>query len=314
MRAVAVMQLGAAPELVDVPVPEAGPGEVLVKVSGAGLNPFDWKVADGTAMADAEHTFPLVMGVDFAGIVAAVGPGTTAFETGDRVYGQTVKVPVGTGTYAEFVTVPEAAAVALAPSSITLVEAAAVPTAGMAALSLVETAGLGAGQTLLLIGASGGVGSFVTQLAAARGVRVIAATRGPQGQRMGSLGAAESVDVLTQDLAEHVRADRPDGVDALVDLVSDAAAFDAMSALVRDGGVAVTTRFAADPAATAARGVEGVNFNLAASAGLLERLAAELDTGRLRLEVEAQVPLADAPAAVARNKAGGARGKTVFVV
>ncbi|CAM3095743.1 NADP-dependent oxidoreductase [Stackebrandtia soli] len=312
MRAIAVSKFHAEPELVDVPTPTPAPGEVLVAVAAAGLNPFDWKVADGVLDGLAEHVFPLVMGTDFAGTIEAVGDGVTRFAVGDEVYGQASRPPVGTGTYAEYVTVPQDGPIALAPRKIPMSQAAAVPTAGMTALGIVEAAGIQEYESLLIIGAAGGVGSFLTQLASAVDVRVLAAVRGPEEQRMGSLGAAVTIDTTAQPLTERIRDEYPEGVDALVDLASGRDAFAAHARLVHAGGVALSTTGAADPQELADEDIEGVNFGMSASAKTLTRLATEIDEGRLVVPIEHEVPLDQASGAITANREGRARGKTVI--
>ncbi|MEU9009370.1 NADP-dependent oxidoreductase [Streptomyces sp. NPDC048479] len=314
MRAVAVKAFKAEPELIQVPKPEPGVGEVLVKVEYAALNPYDRQAADGMLQGRAPHVFPLVMGVDFAGKVDVVGPGDSRFRVGDAVFGQAARPPVGTGTYAEYVTMPQDAPIAFVPDGLPLKTAALLPTSGMTAAQILEAAGAGTGQSLLVVGAAGGVGSYLTQLAAAGGVRVLAAVRGDQQRRMSALGATVTVDTTAHDLAAAVRYASPDGVDALVDLVSgDPASFAANAAFVRPGGRALTTRFAAGPARLPA-GVEGADFRLNASAALLDILAAAVADGSLKAPVDAEFPLEKAPEALAQSRAGGARGKTVFVL
>ncbi|AVZ74197.1 NADP-dependent oxidoreductase [Streptomyces lunaelactis] len=314
MRAVAVKAFRADPELIQLPKPEPGRGEVLVKVEYAALNPFDWRAADGVLEGRVPHVFPLVMGTDFAGRVDVVGPGDNRFRVGDAVFGQAGRPPVGTGTYAEYVTMPQDAAIAFVPDGLPLRTAALLPTAGMSAAQILEAAGVRAGQSLLVVGAAGGVGSYLTQLAAAGGVRVLAAVRGDEQRRMSALGAAVTVDTTAQDLAAAVRDACPDGLDGLVDVVSaDAGSFAANAALVRSGGRALTTRSVLDPARLPA-GVEGVDFHLRASSALLDTLAAAALDGSLKAPVDAELPLEKAPDALAQSRAGGARGKTVFVL
>lgn len=316
MRAVAVRELKGRPEVVEVPRPEPGEGEVLVRVEAAGLNPLDWKIADGMLEGALPYAFPMVMGVDFAGVVEEGGPNAPRdrrFRPGDAVYGQVVSDPVGGGTYAEYVVVEEAGSVAAAPSSVPATVAAGAPTAGMTALGIIEAAALREYESVLIIGAAGGVGTFLTQLAAAHDLRVVASTHGHDQRRMATFGAAVTIDARERPMAEAVREEYPDGVDALVDLVSsDRADFAANATLVRDGGVALSTLGAADLDTLYAKGVEGVNFQLTASAALLDRLGQEIDSARVIVPVENEVPLDQAPDAVARARAGGSRGKTVF--
>lgn len=313
MRALAVQAFRAAPELVEVPEPAVEPGRILVKVAAAGLNPVDWLIADGMLDGMAPHVFPLVMGRDFAGTVTEVGHGVTRFAVGDEVFGQACGAAIGTGSYAEYVSASEDGPLALAPRSVPLAQAAALPVAGMTAAQILEAAAVREGESLLVIGAAGGVGSYLTQLAAARDVRVLAAVRGPEHERMGALGAAVTIDTTAQDLAAAVREEYPDGVDALVDLVSRTRDdFAARAALVHDGGVALSSLHQEDPA-RAPKGVEVLGFEMSPRSELLASLAQDVDSGRLRIAVDAEVPLAQGAAAVARSRAGGARGKTLIV-
>ncbi|MFG2498431.1 zinc-binding alcohol dehydrogenase family protein [Streptomyces sp. NPDC048441] len=318
MRAVAVRAFKAEPELVEVPDPVPGPGEVLVRVDYAALNPFDWQAADGLLEGKAPHVFPLVMGMDFAGRVDAVGSDVERFRIGDPVFGQASRPPVGTGSFAEYVTMPQDSVISAVPPGLSMENAAVLPTAGMTAAQILQTAAIRECESLLVIGATGGVGTVLTQLAAARDVRVLAAVRGAEKHRMGALGAAVTIDTTSADLAAAVRFEYAEGVDALVDLVSaDPESFAAGAALVRDGGVALTTRFAADPAQTSSSspdGVEVIDFELDASSELLDILATAAAKGALDPLIDAEVPLERAPRAIAKNRAGGARGKTVFVI
>jgi NADPH:quinone reductase-like Zn-dependent oxidoreductase len=300
--------------MIELARPEPKPGEVLVRLSAAGVNPIDWKLADGMLNGQIIHTFPLVLGVDGAGHVEQVGPGVSRFKVGDRVYGLFLHAPVGSGTYAEYVTVPEGLAIAHAPRCITAAQAAAVPTSGMAALQLLDMLAIPRGQTLLIVGATGGVGSFATQLAAQRGIRVIATARADTAQRMRVLGAAEIVDHGRGAVADQMRASHPRGVDAMIDLVSDKAGFAKLTAIVRDGGAVASTLWSADPDALRMRGLRGGNFNLRADANLLRRLAEAIDSGRLRIPIQTEIPLDRAPTAIAESRAGKARGKTVIVI
>jgi len=307
MRAVGVKQLGAEPVELEVAKPTPGPGEVLVRVEAAGLNPVDGFVVSGVY---GSFPLPLVMGLDFAGRVEAAGPGVSRFTAGDAVFGQ---APLPGGTYAEYVVVPQDSPVAHAPDSIDLKTAAALPTAGMTALDIIDKARIRGGESMVILGAAGGVGTFLTQLASARGVRVIAVTRGDESIRMGLFGAALAVDTTEERLEDRLQRDEyPEGVDVLIDLVSAAPTeFEANRALVHDGGVALTTRGVAPEHGAVQSGVEEINFVMQPSAELLSALAKEVDAGALKVYVESEVPLEQAPHAVARNKAGGARGKTI---
>ncbi|MGP3632139.1 NADP-dependent oxidoreductase [Streptomyces sp. 24-1644] len=316
MRAIAVSAFRAEPGLVEVPKPEPAAGEVRVKIEYAALNPYDWQTADGAWGDPERQVFPLVIGVDFAGRVDKIGSGDNPFRVGDPVLGRVAAAALGTGTYCEYVSVPQDSVIVLAPNDLPSRIAAALPSAGMAAAQLLEAAAVRPGGRLLLIGAAGGVGSCLTQLATARDVRVLAAVRGDERTRMGALGAAATIDTTAGAgaLEAAVREVCPDGVDALVDLASaDPATFAAHAALVRRGGVALSSRGAAGPA-TAPAGTRCADFRLAPTAVLLATLAKATANGALSVPVEVELPLEKAPQALAENRAGGARGKTLFVL
>jgi NADPH:quinone reductase-like Zn-dependent oxidoreductase len=304
---------GTEPEVVDLPVPEPGPGEVLVRVRAAGMNPFDWKIAEGALKGVVEHRFPVVMGSDGAGVVELVGADVQEFRPGDRVYGQFMKVALGVGSYAEYTIAPSDGKIALMPAGLSFAVAAALPTASVTAYQTIQEARLDEGHTILVNGASGGVGQSAVQFAADTGARVLATAPPDLAEHLRALGAAEIVDFTQGPTADQVLAAHPDGIDAVLDLVSTAGQADALVDLVRPGGVVISTNGALDPDALAARELRGVNFFSNATREALSQIADLAASGRLRVRIDAEVPLEDAPAAIARARAGHARGKTVIV-
>jgi hypothetical protein len=154
-----------------MPTPEPGPGQVLIRLRAAGMNPMDRALASG-AWKPMPATFPMVLGVDGAGVVEQLGPGASRFSVGDDLFGQLLIAPLGSaGTYAEYVAVTEDAPLARVPGGLDDVVAAALPTAGGAGLALVDLLEPLADKTVLIVGAGGGVGSFATQFAANAGAR-----------------------------------------------------------------------------------------------------------------------------------------------
>jgi NADPH:quinone reductase len=311
MRAVAVARFHAPPEVMDLPVPSIGPGELLVRVAFAGVNPLDWKIGDGFYDGSRPHVFPLVLGVDAAGTVEEVGSGVTGIRIGERVFGHFLHNPVGTGTYAEVAPVPEGIAVGRIPEGWKTEEAAALPTAGMTALACLDVLALVPGTSLVIVGASGGVGSYATALAAARGVKVIAVARTASAARLRSLGAQEVIDPSEGKAMAEVSQIHPGGVDGLLDLMSDAAGFTRWTATVRRGGAAAVTTHSADLDALKRSEIRGGNVDLEPTANLLARLTREVVDRHLKVPVERRVRLAEAPAVLAELKAGRGVGKTV---
>jgi NADPH2:quinone reductase len=264
---VAVSEFGGVPELLDVAMPTPQADEVLVRLAAAGVNPFDFTIAQGLVRGRAPHTFPLVLGVDGAGIVEQTGGDVSRFRVGQRVYGAFLHPPYGKGTYAEYIAVPERAWVSRAPEGVSLAHAAAAPSAGMSALALIEATGLHAGERVLVVGASGGVGSFAVQLAAGRGAEVIATARPNQVERLRDLGAVACVDYTAASVPDQVTEIAPAGVDVLWDLVSDRDTFAANLQLLKQGGRAASSRYAASTDASAA--VQAVNLDLTGTHGSL---------------------------------------------
>ncbi|MFG2005629.1 NADP-dependent oxidoreductase [Spirillospora sp. NPDC048911] len=313
MRAIAVSEFGATPALMNLPVPEPGPGEVLVKMVAAGLNPVDWKISDGMLKDAVDHAFPLIMGMDGAGVVEATGRGETSFRPGDQVYGQFFMAPRGLGSFAEYAIAAPGAAVAAMPAGMIYSQAAAVPTATMTALNMVEKAGVDEGHTVLVVGATGGVGQSAVQLAADRGAKVIATARGDMAEEMRRLGADEIVDHgRDADVNEQVLRAHSDGLDEIIDLVSDQPAVERLAGLLRPGGTYISSIWSVNPDKMAAQQLRGLNFDNEASPALLAEIASLIDASRLRVMVHDEVSMEDAPAAIARGRAGGSHGKTVI--
>ncbi|MFH8404734.1 NADP-dependent oxidoreductase [Streptomyces sp. NPDC018019] len=311
MKAVAVTAFGEQPRLLDLPEPQPGPGEVLVRMSAAGVNPVDWKIADGLFKDTAPHSFPLVLGSDGAGEVVAVGTGVRRLSPGDAVFGQFQRPERGGGSYAEYAVADERA-VAGAARSVTYATSAAVPTAGTTAYNLVEETRIGEGKRVLIVGGTGGVGIFATQLAAGRGAEVIATARDGLADLLHGLGAAETVDHTLGPVADQVLAAHPDGVDVLLDLVNGPDAFGETTRTVRDGGTAVSTVGAADADVLTEHNLRGFNFSNRPSPQLLEILAGQLDAGRLTVIVGSEVTLEEAPEALEASRTGHTQGKTVI--
>jgi NADPH:quinone reductase-like Zn-dependent oxidoreductase len=305
MKAVVITDFATEPTLADLPVPEPGPGQLLVRLHAAGLNPFDWKVVDGALKDAVPHAFPLVLGSDGAGVVSRTGPGVTRFRPGDRVYGQFMRLEQGQGSYAEYAVADENGAIARIPETLPFTLAAALPTASVTAYQAVEAARLHTGHTLLITGASGGVGQSAVQFAAQAGADVLAAARPDVADHLRDLGAT----------AVTVAQVAPGSVDAVLDLVTppggDAGA---LAGLLRPGGTLINTNYALDPDALAAQGILGINFGNRPTTEVLTTLAELADTGKLRVHIDAEVPLGQAPAALARSRTGHAHGKTVITL
>lgn len=308
MRAVGVREFGGTPGILDVPVPIPAAGEIRVRLEAAGINPFDWKISDGLFRDTRPHVFPLILGVDGAGTIDAVGANVRRFRVGDRIFGQFLHDPVGRGTYAEHVVVPEGNALVTIPAGISSPDAAGIPTAGMAAMDSLDMLRLERGNTVLVVGASGGIGSFAVPLAAAAGIRVLAVARSSAHARLRSIGASATIDAESPDAMPEVLRQTPAGVDALLDMADATPAFVRWAGAVRPGGAAVSTTYAASDIA----GLRTMNLDLQPRAELLERLGRAIAAGSLHVPVERIISLAEVPPVVAEGRAGRFSGKTVI--
>jgi NADPH:quinone reductase len=314
MRAITVTEYGATPAIADIPTPEPEQGQILLKLRAAGMNPMDRTLASGD-WRPMPATFPMVLGADCAGVIEQLGQGATRFSVGDDVFGQLLIPPLGSaGTYADYVAVTEDAPLAKVPAGLDDGVAAALPTAGGAGLALVDSVEPLTGKTVLIIGAGGGVGSFATQFAVNAGANVIANVRAEDVERMRAYGAVETVDHTVAPLPDAVRETHPEGIDALLDLVSDAAGFAALASLVSPGGTAVTTQYVADEDALRAAGVTGVNFALPSSSELFERVAEAVANGRIVAPPITRISLEEVPAVLNSTPNRQPSGKTVITL
>ncbi len=313
MRAIAEDQFGGPIRLMEVPTPKIRANEVLIRVHAAGVNPFDWKVADGELRDKMEHRFPLILGFDVAGVVERVGREVTDLAAGDEVYGYLSKPVIGEGTYAEFVNAP-ATAVAKKPGALGYAESAALPMPGLTALNLVDAVNLKEGEIVLILGATGGVGSYAIQLAARRGARVIATARRGNEAFVRELGATETIDHSKGGLVEVVQAAYPNGIDAVIDLVSDREALSRIAGLLRQGGRLASSVYAVDMEELAERGIEATNIGIQPDAWRLEELRRMVDGGELSVRLEHTFPLEDALAALEESRTRHVRGKIVLLV
>lgn len=301
-KAITLTQFGGAEATVlsSVPMPAAAPGVVVVRVRAAGINGLDWKIREGYLRDVMPVAFPTVLGLELAGVVEAVGPGSR-FAVGDRVFGL---VGPGNGAYADYVAVPEAL---LAPirAGVSDPVAAALPTAGLSAWQMLHAAGAPkAGNTVLVHGAAGGVGTLLVQMARQLGMEVIATASPGSAQHLSDLGVSTVIDRTSERFEERVSA---------VDLVIDLAGGDAPErswAVLHEGGTMVSAvRF--DIAAPRADGRAGIAFMMQPDSERLALIAEAVASGALKVTIDETVPFAAIPFAIERNRTGHGPGKIV---
>lgn len=296
-------------EIVDRPRPSPGRNQVLVKVAASSVNQIDLSTRAGHLtnaglLAPADE---IALGWDVAGTIEAIGPGVTQFRVGDRVIGLRDLMFTVPGAQAEYVVLDDTA-IARAPRTVELTAAATLPLNGITAWRALELAELQPGHTLLVTGAAGAVGGYVVELAAQRGIRVIAVAAAGDESLVRELGATDFI-ARSEPLATAVRALIPGGLDAVIDAA--VLGIEAHDALRSGRGifVALVRPFAPPPI----RGTRVVVQEAYADGPLLGRLAALVDDNKLTLRVAATYPLSDAARAHARLEAGGVRGRLVLV-
>jgi NADPH:quinone reductase-like Zn-dependent oxidoreductase len=292
----------------DVDEPVAGAGQVRVRVAATTFNGVEGNIRAGFMQGPMPLTLPHVPGLDVAGTVDELGEGVNGLAVGDRVIGF---LPfVVDGAAAEFVLAP-AESLAPAPTSIPLADAAALPLVGLTAWqALFDHAELKPGQRLLISGAGGAVGGYAVQLAKAAGAHVIATASPRSSAAVTAAGADEVIDHTTTEVTTAVT----EPVDVLLNLAPiDPAEFSALAALVRDGGVVVSTTVWMPAPADEARGVRAVDLFVRSDAAQLSELVARVDRGELTVDVAERVALADLGSVHARAAAGTLAGKVVVL-
>ena len=311
MRAYALDAFGQPGSIHEVPEPEPAKGQVRVRVAAAALNPFDNAVLGGYLKDRMEHRFPLIPASDFSGTIDALGSGVHGFSAGDPVFGVTGKMFLGEGTLAEKTTA-STGTIAKRPQSLSDVDAAALSLAGVSALMCVDAAALKPKDVVVVVGASGGIGSYTVQLAKLRGAHVIGVTHTANLDYVKGLGADEVVDRTAGSVADALKAKHSSGVTAIIDTASDAASLAALSTAVRKGGTVVSMKGAAAPDALEKHGVKGVNVQTQMNTERLETLAKLAADGKLKAPRVHKFPLEQAGEAF--ELLGHSDGKIVVTV
>lgn len=286
MKAYAIENPEKAASLMTLPKPEVGARDVLVAIRAASVNGFDLYQAGGYLTGMMEHRFPTIVGRDLAGVVEAIGSEVIDFAVGEEVFGFVPAMPpLENGTFAESISSADLVLVPK-PTGLDFHEAAALPLAGSAALDLLDAVDAKDGDTLLVVGATGGVGTLAVQLGAMRGATIIATARPDAEAFVRELGAKETIDYTAGNVVDAVRHLYPDGITSLIDLVSQGDALTDLGSVVRTGGHVASLLGAADVEHFASRNVTATNVNAAPTAEKLERLADLATSGDLRVLIQ----------------------------
>jgi NADPH:quinone reductase len=313
MRAAALDRFGG-PEVLtihELPVPEVGPGEILIAVHTAGVGGWDADMRGGWSPGGRKPRFPLVLGSDGSGVVVARGSRVRRFEIGDRVYAFVWDSPKG-GFYADYVVAPATEA-AHAPRGLSMTHAGAMPVTGLTALQGIDdTLHLRKGEALIIHGASGGVGTMAVQFAKRRGARVFATASGDDGVALvRRLGADAAVDYHGDfdDVVEAAREFAIAGYDAVYALAGKGLP-QLLDLLVKGGRLAYPNGIT--PAPRKRRGLHIEEYNASSGVRALERLGRAVDAAHLQVPIAAEYPLAEAAEAHRRIAKGHVLGKIVL--
>jgi NADPH:quinone reductase-like Zn-dependent oxidoreductase len=311
MRAAAIDRFGGPDVLTlhTLPVPALDPSEVLIAIDTAGVGRWDADMRAGWSPSGRTH-FPLALGTDGAGIIAAVGPRVPRFRPGDLVYSYSFDNPKG-GFYAEYVAVT-ADKVGRIPACLDLMHAGAIPTTGLTALQGVDDAlHLRKGEAVIIHGASGGVGTLAVQFAKLRGASVLATASGEDGVALvRHLGADAAVDAQHEDITAEVRRFAPGGIDAVLALAGGTALERCLSAVRGGGHVAYPN--GVEPEPRPREGLKVISYDAVPGVREFERLGRAVEEAELEVPIAACYPLAEAAAAHERLARGHVLGKIVL--
>lgn len=308
MNAVRFHSYGGSDVLVheEMPRPEAGEGEALIRVHAASVNPLDWKVRDGHLKERMKHQLPLVPGWDVSGVVDAVAPDVTAFKVGDEVYG--LLNFMKNGAYAEYVATP-IQSLAFKPKTIDHIQAGAVPLAALTAWqALFDVADLKSGQTILIHAAAGGVGHFAVQIAKWKKAKVIGTASANNEGYLQELGIDDVIDYKTTKFEEVVHN---------VDVVLDTMAGDTRQRswqVLKKGGILVATLGISDQEIDEQKGVRGGGLMVHPDFDQLTQIGDLIDNGDLKATVSSVLPLEQATQAHELSQTGHVKGKIVLQV
>jgi NADPH:quinone reductase-like Zn-dependent oxidoreductase len=313
MKAVVINEFGGKDKLTlaDLPTPEPAEGEVLVRIRAAGVNPVDWKIREGWLKDLFPHEFPLIQGWDLAGVIEDTGHSVKRLAKGDKIFAYARRPVIQKGTYAEYTAIPESY-VTRSPDSLSFEESASIPLAALTAYQAIyDAVKLREGQSILIVGASGGVGGFAVQFANLIGARVTAIASEKNHAYLHDLGAENTVCYTKDDYDKQIQRIYPSGADVVFDLIGGDTLKSAVNCVKADGKIVSITEDP-HPHRPSDKGIQSHFVFVEPNVKQLDHIRELVDSGRLKTYLSSVHSLADVQKAHAEMETGHTRGKIVL--
>ena len=297
----------------EVSVASPGPNEVQIAVHYAGVNPVDWKIAEGMLKTRMDYQFPLILGWDAAGKISATGSEVTSFKVGDPVFAYCRKGIMRDGAFAEFICLPTEN-VALKPPSLSFAEASVIPLSSLTAWqSLFEAAHLQSKETILIHAGAGGVGGFAIQLAKFAGAYVITTASPKNRDYVKLLGADEVIDYTKESFLKQLQIKYPHGVDVVYDTVGEET-LKMSYAATKEGGRLITIAGSIDPVLAAERQLQTEFVFVRPHHQQLQKIAELIESGSLTVPRVQEFSFQDIEAALRKSRSGHVQGKMALQI
>lgn len=310
MKAVQIDEYGGIDKLIvrDIPKPALAPGKILVKVASASLNPFDIKLRNGDYKDSIKLVLPITLGGDFAGVIEEVSDPSFGLKVGDKVYGQASAVSGNSGAFAEYLTTtPDQ--VAKMPYNIFFPQAAAIPLTGVSAIqAITEHIDLQPGETILIHGGSGGIGSIAIQIAKHIGANVITTVPSGSLEYAKTLGADQAIDYELHDFRQMVS-----GCDAVFDTAGGDTLINSLSVL-KKGGRAVSMTSSVAPEEAAKFGVTAITQQTKVTRERLDKLTGLIEKEVIRVQIDKTYPIDRVARAFEQKESSNVKGKIAITI
>jgi NADPH:quinone reductase-like Zn-dependent oxidoreductase len=315
MKAVVINEFGDRSKLTytDIEKPNVCEGEVLIRIKAAGVNPVDTKIREGLLKKRMPNILPITLGWDLAGIVVDTGHSARRFKPGDEVYAYARRMTIQHGTYAEYISLPESY-VSHKPSNISFEDAASIPLAGLTAYQAIfEKGKLAKNHKILILGASGGVGSFAIQFAKVKGAIVYALAGSSRKDYLQSIGADEILDYTQENWPDTFKERLPEGADVVFDCVGGDATSKAYQ-YVKKGGTLVSILNQPDADLAGKYEINAKYLFVEPNVLELEKIKDWIEKGKVKVSVQHVYALKDAAKAHKQIETGHTQGKVVLAV